>query len=117
MDIVYLKSEFLNVKGFLYALYTGNARSNANKIFNADDKKLDVLIKALHLICNGHITMKKEDYAVLKKSKRLNFMKFHFDRKDSYVKLLQGSREDKISVLRKMSALYPTILYTFFNLI
>ena len=117
MDIVYLKSEFLSVKGFLFELYSGNARSNANKIFNADDKKLDILIKALHLIANGHIHIRKEDYAVLKKSKRLNFMKFHFDRKDSYVHLLTGSREEKIKTLRKMSALYPSLLYTFFNLI
>jgi len=117
MDIVYLKSEFLNVKGFFYDLYTGNARSNANKIYNADDKKLDVLIKALHLICNGHIHLRKEDFSIIKKSKRLNFLKFNFERKDSYVGLLTGSRDDKIKVLRKMSALYPTLLYSFFNLI
>lgn len=117
MDIGYLKSEFLNAKGFFYGLYTGNSRSNANKIFNADDKKLDVLIKALHLICNGHIHMRKEDFATLKKSKRLSFLKFNLERRDAYVGLLMGSREGKIKVLRQLSALYPTILYTFFNLI
>jgi len=117
MDISYLKSEFLNAKGFFYELYTGNARSNANKIFNADDKKLDVLIKALHLVCNGDISTRKEDHAVLKKSKRLNFLKFHFQSKSSYVDLLRGPREEKIKVLRKLSALYPAILYTFFNLV
>ena len=117
MDIVYLKSEFLNVKGFLYELYTGNAKSNANKILNAEEKKLDVLIKAIHLICNGKIYLRKQDFAVLKKSKRLNFMKFHFERKASFVNLLENSREEKIKILRQFSALYPTILYSFFNLI
>lgn len=117
MDIVYLKSEFLNFKGFFYDLYTGNPRSNANKIYNSDDKKLDVLIKCLHLICNGHIHLRKVDFAVLKKSKRLNFLKFHFEKKASYVKMLQSSRGEKIDALRKLSALYPTILFSLFNLI
>jgi len=117
MDIVYLKSEFLNVQNFLYKLFTSNPRSNANSIFNANDRELDTLIKVLHLICNGQIHLRKSDYQILKKSKRLNFLESYFERKDKYVKLLHSSREDKIQVLRKFSALYNSLFYLLFNLV
>jgi len=117
MDIVYLKSEFLNVQGFLYKLFKGSPRGNANVIANASDCELDTLIKVLHLICIGSIHFRKQDFEILKKSKRLNFLKSYVHKKDSYVKLLHSSREEKIQILRKFSALYNCLLYMLFNLV
>jgi len=116
MDIVYLKSEFLNVKGFLHKLYKNNPRTNAAFIFNANDQELNTLIKILHLICIGSIHMRKDDFAKLKQSKRLSILRNFFERKDSYFKLLQSKREEKIQILRKFCALYGSILYLLFNL-
>jgi len=117
MDIVYLKSEFLNVKGFLHSLYSKNPRANAQLIINANDIELNTLIKILHLICTGKIHLRKSDFKILKKSKRLNFLKNFLERKDSYVKLLKSTREQKIQVLRKFCALYNPLLYLLFNLV
>jgi len=117
MDIVYLKSEFLNVQNFLYKLYTNNPRVNSVTISNANDKELDTLIKVLHLICNGFIDLRKQDYQILKKSKRLNFLNKFLQRKDAYVQLLQSNRENKIQILRKFSALYNSLFYLLFNLV
>lgn len=117
MDVDYLKSEFLNVKAFLYDLYIGNARQNAIKISNAVDEKLNVLIKILHLICSGEIHLRKQDHETIKKSKRLNYLKQNFNTKVSFVRLLNSPREQKIIVLRKFSAIYKPLLYTMFNLI
>jgi hypothetical protein len=117
MDVDYLKSEFLNVKTFLYDLYTGNARQNANKITQAVDNKLNVLIKILHLICRGTIHLRKIDHETIKKSKRLNYLKLQLNTKVAFVRLLNSPREHKIQVLRKFSAIYEPLLYTMFNLI
>lgn len=117
MDVDYLKSEFLNVKSFLYELYTGNPRQNATKINNAVEQKLDVLIKILHLICIGEIHLRKVDHETIKKSKRLNFLKQHFNTKLNFHRLLTSPREQKVIVLRKFSAIYQPLLYTMFNLI
>jgi hypothetical protein len=117
MDVDYLKSEFLNVKTFLYELYKGNSRQNAYKINQAVDNKLNVLIKILHLICTGTIHLRKSDHDIIKKSKRLNYLKSHFNTKVAYVRLLNSPREQKIQVLRKFSGIYEPLLYTMFNLI
>jgi len=117
MDISYIKSELLNVKGFLHSLYTSNPRANANIIVNANDIELNTLIKVLHLICNGKIHLRKQDYKILQKSKRLNFLKNFVEAKGSYVKLLKSTREEKIQVLRKFCALYNSLFYLIFNLV
>lgn len=116
MDVSYLKSEFLNVKSFLYELYSNNPRSNIAQISHATDEKLNVLIKILHLICIGEIHLRKVDYGLLKKSKRLQFLKTHFNTKVSYVRLLKAPREQKVTVLRKLSAQFKPLLFTMFNL-
>jgi len=117
MDVDYLKSEFLNVKSFLYDLYCGNPRQNASKINHAVDQKLDVIIKILHLICIGEIHLRKIDHEIIKKSKRLNFLKQHFNSKISYLRLLKSPRDQKINILRKFCRLYHPLLFTMFNLI
>jgi hypothetical protein len=117
MDVDYLKSEFLNVKSFLYDLYIGKPRQNATKISQCTDQKLDILIKILHLICTGVIHMRKVDHDAIKKSRRLNFLKSHFNTKVSFMTILKSPREQKINVLRKFSAIYQPLLYTMFNLI
>jgi len=111
-----MKSEILHHKVFLHTLYKGNPRQNANLIANANDSALNTLIKVLHLICNGIISLRKHDFQILKKSKLLNFLNSYVNTKDSYVKLLLASREDKIQILRKFSALYNSLLYLIFNL-
>jgi hypothetical protein len=117
MDVDYLKSEFLNVKSFLYKLYTENPRQNAATLNQSIDQKLDVLIKILHLICTGVIHLRKVDHEVIKKSKRLNFLKSNFNTKLSYIRLLKSPREQKLIVLRKFCGIYQALLFTMFNLI
>lgn len=117
MDVDYLKSEFLNYKSFLYKLYVGNPRQNAAIITNSTNEKLNVLIKVLHLICTGKIHLRKVDHETIKKSKRLNYFKLYFNTKKSFFNLLQAPTQEKITVLRKFSAIYQPLLFTMFNLI
>jgi len=116
MDIPYLKSEFLNVKDFFYFLYSHNPRQNSDRIFRASDRELDVLIKFLHLVCNGHITLKQHNFDALLNSRRMNAMQKHFQSTKSFLNTLDSEREEKISILRKFVTLYPNLFYTTFNL-
>ena len=115
MDIPYLRGEFLQVKGFLNDLYSSNPRANTTRITFANTKCLNTLIKILHLICNGNITIRKIDHAALSKSRRLKTLRNYFESKKDFVNLLNSSSEEKIKVLKLFVALYKNLLYTMFN--
>jgi len=117
MDIHYLKSEFLNVKSFFYYLYSHSPRQNSTRIFNASDRELNVLIKFLHLVCKGVITLKQHNFDALLKSKRMNLLRNNFEEKKSFLKTLNLEREKKVLVLKKFVVLYPNLFYTTFNLV
>lgn len=115
MDIPYLKNEFKNSQSFLEKLYKNNPRRNSKIIEKADDKELKVLIKILHLICTGQISIRGQDFKTLQKSKRLNYFKLHFESIKSFLDLLKSNRQHKVNVLKKFSALYEQLLFTMFN--
>ena len=76
---------------------------------------LNTLIKILHLICNGLITIRKEDHKVIVKSKRMNLLRLKFEKKEHFLQMLQESDDNKRAVLKQFSAIYKPILYTMFN--
>ena len=115
MDIPYLRGEFLQVKGFLKDLYSNNPRSNTTRISFANTKSLNTLIKILHLVCNGNITIRKADHEALVKSRRLKTLRNSFESKKDFVNLLNSNSEQKIKILKLFVALYKNLLYTMFN--
>lgn len=115
MDIPYLKLQFISQHGNLKALYLGNPRQNSRKIDFANEDTLNVLCKILYLVCNGDITIRKQDLSALKISKRLNVLRHFFESKKSFLKVMDLGEEEKRTILKKFSALYPSILYTMFN--
>lgn len=116
MDIPYLRSEFLKHKQFLRSLFTNNPRRNSAKLEHAQSSELNTLIKILHLICNGKISLRKDDFKIIQKSKRLNLLKNCFETKRSFLNSLKISQKDKVLLLKKFSALYHSLLFTMFNL-
>lgn len=115
MDTAYLRNEFLTVKGFLKELSTLNPRRNASKIYHATEKELDILIKILHLVCIGKISLRKSDFEAIKQSKRLHLLKSHFETKSSLITALKKDKSEKVTLLKKFCALYSNLLYTMFN--
>ena len=62
-----MKSLLLRDKGFLKLLYEGNNPLKNKKVLQtAEDSELNTLIKFLHFLSNGEITVKKNNF---KKSK------------------------------------------------
>lgn len=116
MDIVYLRSQLIASKDFLSKIFIGKPRQNCKAISLADEKKLNILIKILHLVCNGHIKIRKEHFEVIARSRRLGLLKSKFERKASYVCVLRSSIIEKQQVLKQFCSLYPLLLHFLFFL-
>jgi hypothetical protein len=113
MDKVYLLSLFLTEKGFLKKLYKSE-ESPKRLLLIANDKSLNVIIKILHLIAIGEISLRSSDASSLKKSLRMKKLT-QFESKTYFLKILNGSREDKIKSLNQFASVFPVLLYSFFN--
>lgn len=116
MDTVYLRSLMLENKDFLAKLFKGKPRQNCREVLSASEKKLNLLIKILHLVCNGHIRIAKEHFNIILKSKRMGLLKSKFEKKASFLSTLGSTVAEKQQVLRQFCALYPLILHFVFTL-
>lgn len=102
-------------KLFLKSLYEANCVPECKRIIQfASDSKLETLIRFLHLISNGDIKIKKENFNALQK-KHLKLIKKHLEKKASVQKLLQDERQVKLKILNKFCDVYPQLTYTLFN--
>ncbi len=111
-----VKNYLIRDKGFLRELYEGPDKAKNNKILNfASDVKLNTLIRFLHLLSNGEIKIKKENFEILQSHKKLTFIKRHVEKKAAVSRLLKSERAEKLKFLKKLSALYSFLLYCLFN--
>lgn len=110
MDKVYLRSIFLREKTFLKDLYLNVDVSKT--LTTANDRSLDVLLKILHLIATGEISIKKNQSMSNVVTKKL----IAFESKKHFLTILNSnSREQKLKALKIFQRFFSTILYTFFN--
>jgi hypothetical protein len=114
MDKVYLRHLFEINRDFLKQVYESQ---NKNKIItSANDNCLDILIRILHLIATGQITLRKDDQEIIIKSRRMKKLEL-FESKKYFSDLLRNSRETKLLVLKQFISIYSVLLYSFFNII
>jgi hypothetical protein len=116
MDIVYLRSQMLDRKDFLAKIFRGNSRQNRKIILCEEEKNLNILVKILHLIVNGHIKIGKEQFKCIVKSRRLGKLRSLFEKKSSYVSILKSSINKKKEVLVQFSSIYCKLLHFLFFL-
>ena len=114
-DKTFLRLLFLKNKQFLKNLYEGQSLINNNIISFASDNALNVLVRVLHLIVNGTIPMRKNDFDAVKKSKKFGSLRKNFESKSAFLQTLNLKREFKMSLLKNFLSLYPNILYFMFN--
>lgn len=112
MDKLYLRHMFEVHKDTLRKLYDG--KNTQNVLMAANDSCLDVLIKILHLIASGKISLRRKDHEQIKKSRRENKL-LAFESSSFFLEQLNGSRENKLKALKQFSKVYPFILHLFFN--
>lgn len=109
------RSFLLRDKEWLEELYTANSALRCRKLLLfASDSKLDTLMKYLHYLSNGDITIKKSNFDALQK-KHLNIIKRAFESKQALNHNLRQEREQKLKILHKLAPVFQLLLYSLFN--
>ena len=111
-----LKSYLIRDKVFLRELYEGENRLKNNRILTfASDSKLNTLIRLLHFIANGEITIKRAHFDVIQSNKKISKIKKFVEKKAAVNRLLKSERQEKLKFLKSLSAIYSALLYGLFN--
>lgn len=115
MDHEKFKSLLVRDKDWLERLYSIQSLPMRKNVLNsASDKKLDTLIKFLHLLSSGNIKMFKKNFESLQKA-QIQFLRKNFEKKTSAHHLLSLEREEKLKILNRLCRVLPFLLYTLFN--
>jgi hypothetical protein len=61
--------------------------------------KLNTLIRFLHFLSNGEIKIKKENFEILQKTKKLSVLKRNVEKKAAVSRLLKSERVSKLKFL------------------
>ena len=100
-------------KLFLKELYTSDSKSKIkNTLIFSSEGELNTLIKYIHLLSNGEIHMKKQNFDAL--ATHLKFLKKNFEKKSSFQRLSHSHRKDKIKLLLRFQTLFPHLLAPLF---
>lgn len=115
MDKDRFKALLIRDKEWLQELYSSESALNRKRLLTtASDKKIDTLLKFLHLLANGEIKMHKENFEKLPE-RLVKLLRKSFEKKSALQKLLNGERDLKLKQLQKLVSVLPTLLYTLFN--
>jgi hypothetical protein len=111
-----MKSLLIRDRGFLHELYEGpNPLKNNRVLRGASDTQLNTLIKFLHFLSNGEITMKKENFEIIEREKKIKLIKSKVEKKKNMNVLLKSERNEKLKFLNKLCNIYSALLSTLFN--
>ena len=101
-------------KIFLKELYTSDSKAKTRKILTfASDSELNTLSKYIHLVCNGEIHIKKQNFDSLDKD--LRFIKKVFEKKPALQKLNQLPRREKLKNFFRLQNVFSHLLFPLFN--
>ena len=116
MDRQTVKAQFVRDKEFLRELYQTPDTTKAKQIIVfANDGQLNTLIKFLHFLSTGEITILKANFEKIVQAKKLHFIKKHVEKKQSVNDLLRADRRTKILFLKKLLPIFPSLLFCLFN--
>jgi hypothetical protein len=111
-----MKNLLIRDKGFLRELFEGpNPLKNNRVLQGASDSQLNTLIKFLHFLSNGEITMKKENFEAIEKARKIKMIKANVEKKKNMNALIKSERKDKLKFLNKLCNIYDALLSTLFN--
>jgi hypothetical protein len=111
-----MKNLLIRDKGFLRELFEGpNPLKNNRVLKGASDSQLNTLIKFLHFLANGEITMKKENFEIIEQAHKIKMIKGRVEKKKNMNYLLKSERKEKLKFLNKLCNVYNALLATLFN--
>ena len=116
MDKDTVKNQLVRDKEFLRQLYESKDQNNAKQILTfASDPQLNTLIKFLHFLSNGEITIKKENFDEISKARKIQVLKRFVEKKTGVQEMLRTERRMKINFLKKLTTIFPFLLHCLFN--
>ena len=116
MDKDTVKNQLIRDKEFLRQLYESTDQHKVKHILTfASDPQLNTLIKFLHFLSNGEITIKKENFEEISKARKIQVLKRFVEKKTGVQEMLRAERRLKITFLKKLATIYPFLLHCLFN--
>lgn len=109
-DRILVRSELLRDKKFLLSLFN----KDVNVLGSAKYFQMNTVIRIIYLLFNNGIPIKKKYVAVLTESKRLPSLLSNFDDESSFLKTLKLTTEEKRTLLRSYTSLYPYLFHSIF---
>jgi len=114
-DQTRFKALLVRDKEWLQELYQSESLPNRKRLLvNASDKKIDTLIKFIHLLSNGVIKMHKKNFDEISKQS-ISYLRKTFEKKTALRQILSSERHLKLKKLQKLIQILPLLLYTLFN--
>ena len=109
-----LRKFMLKNRVFLHLLYRESKKDTAQRLNYCTNVQANCVLHILKGIATGEIPLKKEDYAALRKTKKLGTIEQLVD-KTTFRALLRNSRSEKVTFLRKVVSLFPLLLRLLFE--
>lgn len=110
-----MKTLLIRDKSFLKDLYEGTNIANKKRlIMFASDEKLDTLLKFLHFLATGQISLQKNHFEQLS-LRIINLLKRNVEKKPKLLFLIESDRNMKVKFLLKLCNAYNLLLDTLFS--
>lgn len=112
MDKVFLRKQFLQHKDLLKAL---NSSSNVAKtVSKSSDPELNLILKILHLVGDGEISLLKKHSEIIKNSKKSKKLA-EIGSRIYFKDLMKQTRAVKLNVIRLFYSILPAIIESLFE--
>jgi hypothetical protein len=118
MDKIFMRNQLLSNKKFLLSLYQGNNLQNDNEITRARDSEIDLVLRILHMLLNGHIPLSKNGLKQLKgglAKSTLNRIKKQIGSGKQLKHMLNSSIDNKTNFVKSFSSCYSALLHCLFE--
>lgn len=99
---------------FLHLLQTDSKTNTRQRIHVCTNIQANVLLHILHRISNGEIPVKKQYADYLRKTRKVPFLN-QIREKKQLSTCLKQTRGEKVTFLKKFTALYPKLLELLFE--
>lgn len=111
----HMKDLLIRDKGFLKELFEGdNVARKRRMILYANELQLVTLLKFLHFLANGQITIKKTNFDKLS-VRTINLIKRNVEKQTKLYLLINSDRQTKLKFLLQLSKFYNVLLDCLFT--